>query len=151
MRKILSLSAALAISATLICGCSDTEEAPPDTSPSSTQESFKASSLEGKTVGELERNLWSDGRSARVTSFSTNSVTDIILGKSREIGTEAVDKSFIVAAVLFCEPDQAFVYAVDATKTNNKITSPGFESWKDKQIKSPICNGETPSTNVSVE
>ncbi len=46
-------------------------------------------------------------------------------------------KSFIVAAVLFCEPDQAFVDAVEGTNTRNKITSPSFESWKANEMGSP--------------
>ncbi|GAC80129.1 MULTISPECIES: hypothetical protein [Gordonia] len=151
MRKISSISAALTISATLISGCSDTQQTPPDTPPPSTQNVLKGSSLEGKSVGELERNFWGFDHGVKVTSFSTNSVTDIVLEKSSELGEEAVSNSFIVAAVFFCEPVQAYVYAVDGTKTNDKITSPSFETWKAKQMKSPICNGQPPATNVSMK
>jgi hypothetical protein len=151
VRKILSLTAALAISATLVSGCSDTERASTDTSPPSTQKTINASSLEGKQVGDLGRDLWGDNRSVKVKSFSTNSVTDIVLGKSSEVGDEPVSSSYIVAAVLFCEPNQAFVYAVDGTRTNGRITSPSFESWKAKEKKSSICNGQPPATNASVE
>ncbi|MCD2144757.1 hypothetical protein [Gordonia paraffinivorans] len=74
-----------------------------------------------------------------VTSFSTNTINSIVMGEGTQPDPVPVEDDFLVAAIFFCQPEQAFIYAVDPKLTNGQWNWPGYEQWYETQLDRKIC------------
>ncbi|WP_026917173.1 hypothetical protein [Gordonia shandongensis] len=132
-----------------VVGCADADVDEDAAVPtSSSAQRIESTEFDGMTVGELRNALWGGSQRRNVGSFSTNAVTDLFLGIGTDFDSILVEDSFIVVSAFFCEPRQAYIYAVDDERTTGTSPSAEFIEWERAQAASPMCDGRRPARTV---
>nr|WP_156524223.1 hypothetical protein [Gordonia sp. LAM0048] len=129
---------ALGMSATA-CGTDARDAEATHAAASSPAVAIGSDDFRGKTVGDIKDALWSPEGDVDVKAFSTNTITSIVLGKGSSPDPVPVQDDFLVAAIYFCQPEQAFVYAVDPKLTEGKWDWPGYAKWNQQQLDRKMC------------